>query len=134
MNLENNLYSVLEEKVDGWNALFTVKLNTSSFIYQAHFPNEPITPGVCIIQMGEELMGRLLATNGIKNTAKIEKIKNVKFLSVLSPQDNDIVVYEMKKVDLSEDKRQIKAQISVISQDEVKAKMSIVLRISDVEC
>ncbi len=134
MKLENNLYTVLEEKIEGWNAAFTVKLIASSFIYQAHFPNDPITPGVCIIQMGEELIDRTLAANGIKRPTRIEKIKNVKFLSVLTPQNSGVVVYEIKKMDLSEDARQIKAQLIVTSEDEVKAKMSLVLRISDVEC
>ena len=134
MKLENNLYTVLDEKIDGWNACFTVKLNASSFIYQAHFPNEPITPGVCIVQMGEELIGKLLVANGIKGDVEIDKIKNVKFLSVLTPQNSDAVIYEMKKVSLSEDSRQVKAQVIVTSGDELKAKISLVLRISDVEC
>ncbi len=134
MKLENNLYTVLDEKIDGWNACFTVKLNVASFIYQAHFPNEPITPGVCIVQMGEELIGKLLVANGIKGDVEIDKIKNVKFLSVLTPQNSDAVIYEMKKVSLSEDSRQVKAQVIVTSGDELKAKISLVLRISDVEC
>ncbi len=134
MKLENNLYTVLDEKIDGWNACFTVKLNAASFIYQAHFPNEPITPGVCIVQMGEELIGKLMVANGIKGDVEIDKIKNVKFLSVLTPQNSDAVIYEMKKVSLSEDSRQVKAQVIVTSGDELKAKISLVLRISDVEC
>lgn len=134
MKLESNLYTVLEEEIDGWNARFTIKLIGSSFIYQAHFPNEPITPGVCIIQMGVELTDKLLAANGINGHAEIEKIKNVKFLSVLTPQDAEIVVYEMKKVYLSEDARQVKTQIVVTFGGEVKAKISLVLGISDGEC
>lgn len=134
MKLENNLYTVLEQKIEGWTACFTVKLNASSFIYQAHFPGEPITPGVCIVQMGEELVGILLAANGIKGNTEIEKIKNVKFLSVLTPQDTDHVIYEVKKAALTDDASQVKAQIIVTSGDELKAKISLVLRISDVEC
>ena len=39
---------------------YTIKLIPSCVIYQAHFPGEPITPGVCIVQMAKELIEELL--------------------------------------------------------------------------
>lgn len=60
MLLRNNLYTVTQKEVDGLKGHFELALNPSCFIYQAHFPGEPITPGVCIVQMGKELPGRTL--------------------------------------------------------------------------
>lgn len=48
MQLRNNLYTVTEKKVDGLTGYFELALTPSCFIYQAHFPGEPITPGVCM--------------------------------------------------------------------------------------
>ena len=35
---------------------FTIRLNPEHIIYKAHFPNYPITPGVCIIRIIRELL------------------------------------------------------------------------------
>ena len=45
MQLRNNLYTVTEKMVDGLTGYFELALTPSCFIYQAHFPGEPITPG-----------------------------------------------------------------------------------------
>ena len=55
-------------------------LNGECEVFQAHFPGQPITPGVCILQMVTELLedctGRQLA---------VTRVKNAKFLTVLTP-------------------------------------------------
>ena len=44
-----------------------LRLNAAHPIYQLHFPNHPITPGVCLVQMALELMGcSLLGAKDIK--------------------------------------------------------------------
>ena len=48
---------------------FTVRLNAAHPIYKAHFPDMPVTPGACLVQIAEELTGR-----------KIERITNLKFM------------------------------------------------------
>lgn len=58
----------------------SVLLNPKHYIYKAHFPNHPVTPGVCILQMAEELLEQALGTN-----LRIQTIDNVKFLSLLVP-------------------------------------------------
>ena len=100
MQLRNNLYTVTEKKVDGLTGYFELALTPSCFIYQAHFPSEPITPGVCIVQMGTELLEDLLCEG-----------------------------LQMKKVEMSEDGSEVKAQMVVTSGDEEKAKISLVLSV-----
>ncbi len=133
MQLRNNLYIVTDRTVDGVSARYTLQLQPSCFIYQAHFPGEPITPGVCIVQIGKELVDDLLQTKGMSGHTEIAKVKNVKFLSVLSPETTTSVVYDIKKVEVSEDKREIKVQIVVTDSEEAKAKISLVLKVIDAE-
>ena len=128
MQLRNNLYTVTRKEVDGLTGQFTLALNPSCFIYQAHFPGEPITPGVCIVQMGQELLEDLLGEALQKKVElEIRKVKNVKFLSVISPTETTVIAYQMKKVEISEDGSEVKAQMVVASGDEAKAKISLVL-------
>lgn len=131
MLLRNNLYTISQKEINGLNGCFTIELNSSHFIYLAHFPEEPITPGVCIVQIGQELLELLLEENCLKKyRLEIKKVKNVKFLSVISPKNNTTIVYTMKKVEMSEDATEVKAQIEVSFKDEIKAKISLVLCVS----
>lgn len=131
MLLRNNLYTISQKEIDGLNGCFTIELNSSHFIYLAHFPEEPITPGVCIVQIGQELLELLLEESFLKKyRLEIKKVKNVKFLSVISPKNNTTIVYTMKKVEMSEDATEVKAQIEVSFKDEIKAKISLVLCVS----
>ena len=131
MILRNNLYTISQKEINGLNGCFTIELNSSHFIYLAHFPEEPITPGVCIVQIGQELLELLLEESCLKKyRLEIKKVKNVKFLSVISPKNNTTIVYTMKKVEMSEDAMEVKAQIDVSFKDEIKAKISLVLSVS----
>lgn len=60
-----------------------LRLDACHPIYRAHFPGNPITPGVCLIQLVAELLegvvGRQLA---------LKRIVNVKFQHVLSPVEH----------------------------------------------
>lgn len=130
MLLKNNLYTVTRKKVDGLKGYFVLALNPSCFIYQAHFPGEPITPGVCIVQMGKELLEELLGETLQRNVElEISKVKNVKFLSIISPNETTVITYQMKKVEISEEGSEMKAQMEIVSGDETKAKISLVLSV-----
>lgn len=129
MLLKNSLYTIeksekltsSDEMVGG---IFLLRLNPDHVIYQAHFPGEPITPGVCIVQMGKELMEELL-----DKSLEVARVKNVKFLSVISPKDTTSITYTFRKVEWSADGKEVKAQIVVTSGDEAKAKISFALRV-----
>lgn len=131
MQLKNNMYTITNKEVDGLEGRFTIEVNSSHFIYQAHFPEEPITPGVCIVQIGKELLELFLREYSSENVEyEITKVKNVKFLSIISPRETTIVVYNMRIVELSEDGAEVRAQMVVTSKDETKAKISLVLKVA----
>jgi 3-hydroxyacyl-[acyl-carrier-protein] dehydratase len=117
MILRENLYSIVSQNILENRADFRIKLNAEHFIYKAHFPNNPITPGVCLIQMVAELFGVAKNADFI-----IKTLKNVKFTAPISPLEfSEIGV----AVDFSENENfyQIKA---VIKENEtVFAKISM---------
>ena len=130
MQLKNNLYRIIRQEADGATAAsFGLRLNPECFIYKAHFPGQPITPGVCIVQTGKELLEEMTG-----KALDIVFVKNVKFLSVLTPQKADGLQFAVSKAAWSDDGQEIKAQIAVTTADEPKAKISLVCRIHDREC
>ena len=87
MVLRDQLYSVYNKKKEGDSFIYTIELNPQHFIYKAHFPTEPITPGVCIVQIAKELLDK-----NIHVVFKIEKISDtdegdVKMQSLVCDKD-----------------------------------------------
>ena len=119
MILKNNFFTIENQNASDGKAEFRVKLNTENFIYQAHFPNNPITPGVCLIQMAVELFGSLKAA---KYT--IKTLKNVKFTAPISPLEFPEVDFLLNFAE-SENLWQVKVLIK--EKEMIFAKMSLVL-------
>ena len=119
MILKNNLYNVTSEGIVDGKQCYTISLDSSCFIFKAHFPGMPITPGVCIIQIAKELLERKLG-----RALEMKAAKNVKFLSVLSPEEQAFYTYRFDKTILSADGNEVKAQAVVLSESETKAKIS----------
>ena len=129
MQLKNNLYKIIRKEGVGPVVNYAIELIPSCVIYAAHFPGEPITPGVCIVQMGKELVEELLSEQ--RSTLcklMITKVKNVKFLSIISPNETLQLTYQVKKLVTSEDGTSVETQLIVLSEEKPMAKISLVLR------
>ena len=51
--LQGNFYDILHSDKDS----YTIRFNASHPIFFGHFPERPIVPGACIVQIAEELAG-----------------------------------------------------------------------------
>jgi len=120
MKLQNNLFVI----VDGDADQIRIRLNADHPIYQAHFPGHPVTPGVCIIQMVAELLGRRWNTR-----LMLDSIVNLKFLSVLSPVETPLAEVTFQTASLADGV--CKTRGVVTSGGEVRAKFSLVFNQQD---
>lgn len=102
---------------------YEILLNSSHMIFKAHFPDEPITPGVCIIQIAKELL-----EDTVKLPLMISGVKNVKFLNIVSPMVTPTVIYEFEKVVGNVDRNEFRAQVLVKSADCSLAKLSFLCK------
>jgi len=60
-----------------------VRLVPEHRVYEGHFPEDPVTPGVCTLQMVAECAGKALGCPVVMQQAKV-----VKFLEVIRPSSN----------------------------------------------
>ncbi len=119
MILKNNLYQVVEIGADGKSA--AVCLNKDCVIYKAHFPEQPVTPGVCLVQMAVEVLELLLNTGFC-----IKEVINAKFLSVVNPLEAPVVTYTVqRRSEVSGG--DVRASFVVSREADVYAKISILL-------
>ena len=75
MQLKDSFYTA--RPVDGgWQ----VHLQADHFIFKAHFPEQPVVPGVCQLKMAEELLS---AQTG--RPLFLKEIKQIKYMKLLTP-------------------------------------------------
>lgn len=117
MKLKNSLYTITRQDTQENGASYDLTLHAEHVIYQAHFPGQPITPGVCIIQIAKELL-----EDYVVQPLEVQRVKNIKFLSVISPVETPAVTYLLQKV--TQDDAGYKAQVEVVAGDKALAKIS----------
>ena len=117
----DNLYTIVSTPEESTEAVrFQIRLNADSVIFKAHFPGEPIMPGACIVQMVQELFSVLA-----KREVEIAKIVNLKFLSVIKPDevlDLDVAI-KIKK----EEDQQVHINADIVKDEITYTKMSLLL-------
>jgi len=94
MILQDNLYTIVSQQQEGGVDAFRVRINPEWPIYKAHFPGRPITPGVCIVQMVQELLQTLM-----HRELCLRKAKNVKYLAIISPEEVSELTVSFTKIE-----------------------------------
>lgn len=123
MKLRGSLYTIVSEfKGDGRHD-FNIKLDPEHFIYKAHFPGEPITPGVCIMQIAKELL-----EEAVSEYLTLSCVKNIKFLRIISPNEVTEICYSLAKISREDD--QVKVQVTVTAGEDAYAKLSLICQIA----
>jgi len=77
---DNTINAVLE--IDGHNEIF-----------KGHFPDHPVLPGACMLQMVKEVL-----ENEMCNFYQLEKADNLKFLTLVDPQKDNILHLEINYI------------------------------------
>jgi 3-hydroxyacyl-[acyl-carrier-protein] dehydratase len=68
-----------------------VNLNKDHDIFKGHFPGNPVTPGVCMMQIIKELSEEIL-----KNSLFMTNSSNVKFMALINPDVNSKLKLELE--------------------------------------
>ena len=74
------------EKQDAENYLCTLTLNPQHAIFKGHFPGNPITPGVCMMQIIKNLTEEIT-----RHKLFLAKTTNVKFMALINPITHPIL-------------------------------------------
>src|SRR5690606_32054188 len=84
-------YTINEfQKLADDKALVSITINSGHQIFEGHFPGQPVTPGVCMMQIIKELGEKWSNKKLMLKTAK-----NVKFMAIINPEKNPKVQVEL---------------------------------------
>ncbi len=96
--LKDSFYKVNRVSQDATQGVFSYEVTfiAENIIFDGHFPNQPVVPGVTIIQMVKELM-----SEGYKMPLVYSQVVNTKFLQVINPREEFYFSLELsvKKTD-----------------------------------
>lgn len=67
------------------------RLNAEHPIFKGHFPDNPIVPGVCQVQMVKELVEKAL-----NHSVRLYESDNIKFLSMINPLEFTSIEFDIR--------------------------------------
>ena len=119
MMLSGNFFYIktLVQTADKIEAL--IEMNATHEIFNGHFPDQPVVPGVCMMQMIKEIFESAVA----KKTS-LMNADQLKFLAVLDPTKKFIVHAQIKYS--MENNHQIKVAASLFNESIIYFKMNAV--------
>ncbi|RAR71538.1 3-hydroxyacyl-ACP dehydratase [Flavobacterium aciduliphilum] len=79
------------ERTDEGKYIAVVFLNKEHDIFKGHFPGNPVTPGVCMMQIIKELTQNILGSYLIMTSST-----NVKFMALINPEKNSILKLDLE--------------------------------------
>ena len=83
VHLLKNFYSILDLNTNGTHVDAKILLNVQHEIYKGHFPEVPVVPGVCQMQVVKEVLSDVL-----KKELTLIAADNMKFMAVINPEIN----------------------------------------------
>lgn len=120
MKLLNELFEIIgKDSVDG-ALTYQVKFNPDCLIYQSHFPGNPITPGVCLIQMASEILEL-----EYHHTYDLSLLKSIKFKKIVRPGEVMSFIF----TDMAQDDDLFKVNVSVENEEAQYTKMSLLFKV-----
>ncbi len=116
--LLNDFYKILEINTEGQaknipeKFHIKIELNQAHKIYDGHFPDNPVVPGVCLVQIVKEVLSEI-----VKNELFLFKANNIKFLSVINPEIDK--VFEMEYIVKFQENNIIQVNNVIFSKEKV---------------
>lgn len=84
--LQGSFYTVLNNQSNGTSVNALLELNPEHHIFDGHFPQIPVVPGVCMMQMVKELVEDFTGQR-----LRLSKAEHLKFLTIIDPRQNKLL-------------------------------------------
>jgi len=115
--LRGKLYTVIESSLLDQKINARIVLNKDHEIFRGHFPEIPILPGVCTIQIISELLGEHL-----KSKLRLTDGDTIKFTGLVNPNTDSQLNVEINILKKEQDSVSISCQVSTQAASVFKMK------------
>lgn len=107
------------ENTDGQKYVATILLNKGHDVFKGHFPGNPVTPGVCMMQIIKEL-----TQQAVNAPLTMKSAGNIKFMALINPEVNPVLRLELDIANLEDGT--IKVKNTSYFEDTVALKLSCI--------
>jgi len=114
----NELYKVLENNGNG----YLVKLDEENLIFKVHFEGSPVLPGACMVEIARELIELK-----INKKVKLSNIKNLRFVDIVVPTNNDKILFSFDTKDIENESIEAKFLVTDSNTEKTFAKFSLIV-------
>ncbi|OCK52207.1 3-hydroxyacyl-ACP dehydratase [Chryseobacterium sp. CBo1] len=105
------------EKAENGGFTAHILLNKDHDIFKGHFPGNPVTPGVCMMQIVKELTEEFIGRKLFLKTAS-----NVKFMAIINPFETPELTMSLN---ISESETEVKVKNTTSFGETIALKMSV---------
>lgn len=105
------------QKTENGHYIAQINLNKDHDIFKGHFPGNPVTPGVCMMQIVKELTEEFTGKKLFLKTAS-----NVKFMAIINPFETPELTLQL---DISENGEEVKVKNTTSFGETIALKMSV---------
>ena len=84
--LAGNFYTVTTQLQEPGQVTVTIELNAEHPIFGGHFPDQPVVPGVCMMQTITEVL-----ESAVQQKVTLKKAGQMKFLNMIDPVKQPLV-------------------------------------------
>ncbi len=93
--LQNTLYTIEKISQEGENKYtVAVTIDPEHEIFKGHFPNQPILPGVCMMEMSREILMHIR-----QSPISLDNARNIKFLKIVNPREDPSLRFEFENLE-----------------------------------
>lgn len=118
--LLKNLYEIKSFSFNEGQLESEIFINKDHEIFKGHFPDNPVMPGVCMIQIIKELTEKAL-----DKKLFMEKSTNIKFMALINPEVNNTLVLNL---DIKSEDDKFKVKNTTKMEDAIALKFNGVYR------
>ena len=113
----NNFYELKSHESENNIFRANITLNKDHEIFQGHFPGNPVTPGVCMMQIVKDLTEEFTGSKLFLKTAS-----NVKFMAIINPFETPDLVMDL---DITEKDGELKVKNTTSFGETIALKLSV---------
>jgi 3-hydroxyacyl-[acyl-carrier-protein] dehydratase len=96
--LQGSFYTVLANQSEDSSLDVSIEINPDHHIFEGHFPQIPVVPGVCMMQIVKELVEGFTGKK-----LRLAKADHLKFLTIINPRENKFLQVNIGIVSVLQD-------------------------------
>jgi len=90
MELTTDIFHIISTDLSDGTIIAKISINAQSEIFKGHFPDQPVVPGVCMLQLVKDVL-----EDELKKSLQLIKAGQLKFIAMLVPGNEQELILDI---------------------------------------